>query len=133
MIAVPPISSKLCQPAYSFAPITGMVLSHARSGNVMSPLEMALISGPLPSTILLTSKAIGMINTITNNSVITRTARERRPNMIFCKRNNTGQVAITTVPAHAKPRIKGCTIHRHATIMMAKNSTESRICATSLG
>jgi hypothetical protein len=44
---------------------------------------------------------------ITNNSVITRTARERRPNMIFCKRNNTGQVAITTVPAHAKPRIKG--------------------------
>lgn len=67
-----------------------MVLSYVRSGNVMLSLEMVLISGSLSSTILLISKVIGMINIIINNSVIIRTARERRLNMIFCKRNNIG-------------------------------------------
>ena len=41
--------------------------------------------------------------------------------------------ATTTVAAQANPSTKGRTIHRHAIIIMAKNSTDSSICATSLG
>ncbi|MNT61329.1 hypothetical protein D3C72_1989680 [compost metagenome] len=133
MIALPPISSKLCQPLYSFAPTSGMLLSHARSGTVISPLVIPRITGPLVSTRLLTSSAIGIIKTKNSSNVITSTASVRRPNNNFCKRNSSGQVATTTVPAHANPRMNGRTIHRHAMIMMAKNSTDSSICATSLG
>ena len=80
----------------------------ARSGNVMSPLEMRTIGGPLPSTILFASKAIGMINTITNNSVITRTAREAAVNTdLFANVTMPSKVkTITTVPAHLKTENK---------------------------
>ncbi|EHD03258.1 hypothetical protein LTSEURB_2662 [Salmonella enterica subsp. enterica serovar Urbana str. R8-2977] len=91
------------------------------------------MSGPLPSTMLFTSKATGITKSSTNSSVMTSTASERRPHNIFCNFSKTGQVAITIVPAHANPKIKGCTIHKQATIMMAKNSTDSSTCAISLG
>ena len=131
--ALPPISSRLCQPLYSFAPTTGILFSHARSGSVISPLVIARITGPLLSTRLLTSSAMGIINSRNNSNVITSTARPRRPNSSFCKRKSKGQVATTTVAAQANPSTKGRTIHRHAIIIMAKNSTDSSICATSLG
>jgi hypothetical protein len=38
---------------------------------------------------------------------------------------------MTTVPAQAKDRIKGCTTHRQEIIIRDKNSTDSRICGIS--
>ncbi len=85
----------------------GMLFSQARSGSVRSPLLMARITGPLESTRLFTSRAIGIINSRNSRSVMTSTASPRRPNSSFCRRSSKGHVATTTVAAHAKPRIKG--------------------------
>ncbi len=88
------------------------------------PGELAqAISGALLSTTLLISREIGRMNSRISSRVMTNTASERRPHSSFCSLSSSGQVAITTMPAQAKPRINGWITQKQATIMMAINNT----------
>ncbi len=54
-------------------------------------------------------------------------ASVRRPQSSACSFSISGQVAITTMLAHANPRIKGCTTQKQATIISRMNISEKRI------